>query len=74
METSKFFKCSLSKLLVANARFDCSVAMNGGEFHFSHDLKGFFFFVSSSTGCKLLELRNLSLVNAVLTVVCLRQM
>lgn len=40
----------------------------------SHDLKVLGFFVSSSTGCKLLELRNLSLVNAVLTVVSLRQM
>lgn len=34
-------------------------------------LKGFF--ISSPTDCKLLELRNLSLVSAVLTVVCLRQ-
>lgn len=43
METSKIFKRTVLNFLVANERSDCSVSVNGGEFNFSHDLKGFFY-------------------------------
>lgn len=44
METSKIFKCTVLKFLVASEQSDCSVSVNGREFNFSHDFKGFFLY------------------------------